>query len=319
MAESSRSQRWVRWAGHALIIGIALTVLRPFLTAVGWAAILAFATWPVFQRVGRGLGGRTRLAAVVMIVLVLLVVLIPAMLLSVALAAEIRRTFAELKLAAPAVPARVGAGVREIPWVGAALADRDSERHRQRRAQRARRRPGAPDALLPLPARRRPRPADPARPRPRGRRADGRDLPAPRRDRARGHVRHAAHRTRAGPPVDGRLLGGRPPLAGPARGAQCAPGAHAPRRRAGLRSGRRLAPPPGPGGTGHLPAGVGPVRREPHRQPDPLLVPRRRPPATVPARLLRRPGRGGGARSDRAFRRADRGRDAPRPLARVGR
>lgn len=124
MAESSRSQRWVRWAGHALIIGIALTVLRPFLTAVGWAAILAFATWPVFQRVGRGLGGRTRLAAVVMIVLVLLVVLIPAMLLSVALAAEIRRTFAELKLAAPAVPARVVAVVREIPWVGAALADR---------------------------------------------------------------------------------------------------------------------------------------------------------------------------------------------------
>lgn len=124
MTESSRSQRWVQWAGHALIIGIALTALRPFLTAVGWAAILAFATWPVFGRVQRRLGGRTWLAALVMIVLVLLVILIPAMLLSLALAAEVRRTFAELKLSAAALPAGVVGVVREIPWIGAPLADR---------------------------------------------------------------------------------------------------------------------------------------------------------------------------------------------------
>ena len=47
MADSSRSQRWVQWAGHALIIGATLLVVNPFLVAVGWAAILAFATWPV--------------------------------------------------------------------------------------------------------------------------------------------------------------------------------------------------------------------------------------------------------------------------------
>ena len=124
MADSSRSQRWVQWAGHALIIGAALLVLSPFLVAVGWAAILAFATWPVFGRLQRRLGARTRLAALAMILLVVLVILIPATLLSLALAAEIRRTFAELKVSAPALPSGVVAFVREIPWVGATLADR---------------------------------------------------------------------------------------------------------------------------------------------------------------------------------------------------
>ena len=124
MTESSRSQRWVQWAGHALIVGISLTVLSPFLVAVGWAAILAFATWPLFRRVRRGVGDRTFPAALLMIVLVLLVILIPAMLLSLALAAEIRRTFAELKLSASALPAGAVTLVREIPWIGAALADR---------------------------------------------------------------------------------------------------------------------------------------------------------------------------------------------------
>ncbi len=124
MTESSRSQRWVQWGGHALIVGISLTVLIPFLVAVGWAAILAFATWPLFQRIRRGVGERTAPAALAMIVLVLLVILIPAMLLSLALAAEIRRTFADLKVSASAVPAGVVAVVREIPWIGAPLADR---------------------------------------------------------------------------------------------------------------------------------------------------------------------------------------------------
>ena len=104
MVDSPRSQRWAQWAGHALIIGAALLVLSPFLVAVGWAAILAFATWPVFGRVRRQLGGRIRLAALAMIVLVVLVILVPATLLSLALAGEIRRTFAELKESAPDAP-----------------------------------------------------------------------------------------------------------------------------------------------------------------------------------------------------------------------
>jgi len=124
MVDSPRSQRWAQWAGHALIIGAALLVLSPFLVAVGWAAILAFATWPVFGRVRRQLGGRIRLAALAMIVLVVLVILVPATLLSLALAGEIRRTFAELKESAPALPSVVVAFLREIPWAGPRLAER---------------------------------------------------------------------------------------------------------------------------------------------------------------------------------------------------
>jgi len=99
-------------------------VLSPFLTAIGWAAILAFATWPLFRRVRSGVGGRALAAALAMIVLVLLVILIPAMALSLALAAETRRAFAELGPSAAALPASFVAILREIPWVGVPLADR---------------------------------------------------------------------------------------------------------------------------------------------------------------------------------------------------
>src|SRR2546430_5209177 len=62
MGESAPIQRWVQLAGYALIVGAALMVLSPFLVPLAWAAILAFATWRPYERVRRGLGGRSALA-----------------------------------------------------------------------------------------------------------------------------------------------------------------------------------------------------------------------------------------------------------------
>src|SRR3989442_12825614 len=107
MGEGAPIQRWVQLAGYALIIATALAVLRPFLVPLAWAAILAFATWRISERVRHALGGRAALAAALMTALVVLLIVIPAVLLSLALAAEIGRTFAHFPLSALTVPAGV--------------------------------------------------------------------------------------------------------------------------------------------------------------------------------------------------------------------
>src|SRR2546426_6495485 len=122
MGESAPIQRWVQLAGYALIVGAALMVLSPFLVPLAWAAILAFATWRPYERVRRGLGGRAWLAAALMTTLVVLLVVIPAGVLSLALPPEARRPVAGFRPSALTPPARVSAAPGELPSVGPRLA-----------------------------------------------------------------------------------------------------------------------------------------------------------------------------------------------------
>ena len=59
-----------------LLIGCFI-VLRPFLSALLWALILSFATWPVYALIERMLGGRKGIAAMLTTLLVALIVLMP--------------------------------------------------------------------------------------------------------------------------------------------------------------------------------------------------------------------------------------------------
>jgi len=60
----------------AIVIGCGF-VLRPFLTAILWAAILCFATWPLHELFLRWLRGRRNLAAGLMTAVLSLVLIIP--------------------------------------------------------------------------------------------------------------------------------------------------------------------------------------------------------------------------------------------------
>ncbi len=59
------------------LIIAAFWILRPFLAALIWAAMIVVATWPLMQRVQRWLWGKRGLAIAVMIVVLLLVFVIP--------------------------------------------------------------------------------------------------------------------------------------------------------------------------------------------------------------------------------------------------
>ena len=122
----SLGQRRVELGAQLAILAAAVLVLAPFVVPITWAAILAYASWPVFVRLERALGGRTGLAAPLMTLAIVLVVLVPAVLLSIALAAEIQRMVAEGGRGLPLGTLRdtVVEAVRRIPMVGPTLADR---------------------------------------------------------------------------------------------------------------------------------------------------------------------------------------------------
>ena len=60
-----------------LVLGGCFLVLRPFLTAILWAAVLTYSTWPVFIHVRAWLRGRTAWAAGLMTVAMVALLLLP--------------------------------------------------------------------------------------------------------------------------------------------------------------------------------------------------------------------------------------------------
>ena len=81
-----RIERIVLLAALVLLAIACFVVLRPFLSAVLWAGILALATWPIFCRVRSQLGGRSNIAAGVMTTVFILVLVLPLALGGIAIA-----------------------------------------------------------------------------------------------------------------------------------------------------------------------------------------------------------------------------------------
>ncbi|MBK8535652.1 MAG: AI-2E family transporter [Candidatus Competibacteraceae bacterium] len=81
-----------RWAGIALVTVLVMgcfAILRPFLSALLWAVILSFSTWPVYRRIERAVRGRKGLAAGLMVGLVAAVLIGPLVFLGVSLAEDV--------------------------------------------------------------------------------------------------------------------------------------------------------------------------------------------------------------------------------------
>jgi predicted PurR-regulated permease PerM len=68
----------VRVGVLGLLLYWSFVLIRPFLTITIWSIVLAVALYPLYQRIVRQLGGRRRLAAVLLAILSLFVVIVPA-------------------------------------------------------------------------------------------------------------------------------------------------------------------------------------------------------------------------------------------------
>src|SRR5215467_3748498 len=68
----------IRLAALGLLLYLALILVRPFISIVIWSVVIAVALYPGFDWMARQLGGRRRLAAVIITIVSLLVVIGPA-------------------------------------------------------------------------------------------------------------------------------------------------------------------------------------------------------------------------------------------------
>jgi predicted PurR-regulated permease PerM len=94
---TGRFDQIIRLVGAGIIVVGIYLVLQPFLTALLVAGVLAIATWPLYRRLHASLGGRSTLAASLMMLLILVLVVIPIALLAGAAADQLPGLFATVK------------------------------------------------------------------------------------------------------------------------------------------------------------------------------------------------------------------------------
>ncbi|MGH6897191.1 MAG: AI-2E family transporter [Geminicoccaceae bacterium] len=111
----------------ALLVVLAagcLTVLRPFLSALLWALILSFSSWPLHAGLVRRLRGRRTLAAFLMTVLVAAVFILPLAAAGTGLADSVAKVGGMVAALLREGPPGPPAWVAELPIVGTQLTER---------------------------------------------------------------------------------------------------------------------------------------------------------------------------------------------------
>ena len=98
-------------------------VMWPFITALLWAGILTFSSWPIYRRLLTSVGERNTLAAAIMTLAMMLLILVPFTLVGLTLADQVR----DLTLAArkwiDAGPPAPPEWLQKIPLLGKRLVD----------------------------------------------------------------------------------------------------------------------------------------------------------------------------------------------------
>jgi predicted PurR-regulated permease PerM len=85
-ARRSKIEVYLGWIVLTMLLIGSLIVLMPFLTALLWAGVLCFSTWPLYQRLLEILKHRRTLAAFIMSLAMILVILLPFLIVGATLA-----------------------------------------------------------------------------------------------------------------------------------------------------------------------------------------------------------------------------------------
>ncbi|KSV75386.1 AI-2E family transporter [Sinorhizobium sp. Sb3] len=122
----SGSRRWIgpvlgTGALALLVIGCAL-VLWPFLSALLWAAVICFSTWPLYRQCERAVGGYRPAAAAIMTMLVVFVLAAPLAFLVTALVDDIKTVAEAIAHVLEEGPSAPPNWVKGLPIIGEGVA-----------------------------------------------------------------------------------------------------------------------------------------------------------------------------------------------------
>src|SRR6516165_220376 len=101
-----------------LLVGC-LFVLRPFVSALLWAVVLCFSSWPAYRRLLGLLGNRRTLAASLMTLAMILIVLLPFIIIGATLADNINQLTGAVRTWAQNGPPAPPDWLSKVPLVGA--------------------------------------------------------------------------------------------------------------------------------------------------------------------------------------------------------
>ena len=115
----SKFEEYLGWAVLlALVVGC-LIVLRPFVSALLWAIVLSFSSWPVYRRLLGWVGNRRTLAALLMTMSMILIVLLPFLIVGITLADNVKALTTASRHWIESGPPNPPAWLAKVPGVGA--------------------------------------------------------------------------------------------------------------------------------------------------------------------------------------------------------
>jgi predicted PurR-regulated permease PerM len=115
----SKLEQTLGWAVLLALVAGCLIVLRPFVSALLWAVVLSFASWPVYRRLLSLLGNRRTLAALVMTLGMVLILLLPFLIVGMTLADNVKELTAATRHWIADGPPAPPEWLAKVPVVGA--------------------------------------------------------------------------------------------------------------------------------------------------------------------------------------------------------
>jgi len=119
----SRLEQALGWAVLLALVAGCLIVLRPFVSALLWAVVLSFASWPVHRRLLSLLGNRRTLAALAMTLGMVLILLLPFLVVGITLADNVKELTAATRHWIADGPPAPPEWLAKVPVVGAQAAE----------------------------------------------------------------------------------------------------------------------------------------------------------------------------------------------------
>ncbi len=121
MESEARRRQWIGTISVILLGLVCLAILRPFIASITWAAILTFATWPIYGRLLRRLNHKRGIAAFFMTFFIAVLVVAPITIVSLSLVNDFTSGMGTIQQilneGAPDPPA----WVKRIPLLGSHL------------------------------------------------------------------------------------------------------------------------------------------------------------------------------------------------------
>jgi predicted PurR-regulated permease PerM len=119
----SKLEQNLGWILLALLLGGCLLVMRPFFSALLWAGVLSFSSWPLYRRLLKVLGGRRTLAALLMTLGMICVILLPFVVVGFTLADNVQQLTTATRRWVDAGPPAPPAWLARVPVIGQPTTD----------------------------------------------------------------------------------------------------------------------------------------------------------------------------------------------------